>query len=505
MKRLLILTIITNCLCGYFGAGLISQENDEYRFLMLFSNILNHVKSNYYENVPAEVLYQGAVKGILQELDPHTQYLSPFRFDRFTQISNGLSYGVGIEFEIIDDQPTVISVISGSSADRKNIKTGDILIAIDGQELMHNMSTADLMLMLYGEENSTIVLMFDRNGDHISTALRRRKLEMSSIPIASVVRPGIGYIRCTNFSTSTTRDFEKAAKALLRKKANHLIIDLRNNPGGILSSAIEISDLFLPEGKLIASTTGRKDQIIKEYISCDGKHFGIPLTILTNSGTASASEVLAGCLQDHGRASIVGASSFGKGLIQTTFLLDNGGALLMTIGEYRTPSGRTIQRTYKGKSFQEYYEETNVQHQSGMADEGDSTLNIENDFRGGIHPDVFVAKDSILDSLDYSTRLRDFLTKKSVALIKEIESTFKDFDSFRLFDQNKIVIDDSISYDSQFADLLKLTIKAEVAGMLWGENEKFDVLKGIDNQLTAAVNAVENSATMESEKGFPSD
>lgn len=488
MRITLSILLIIQVSCEY----VYSQDNDEYYFLMLFSNVLNHVKSNYFEEVPVDILYKGAIKGVLQELDPHTRYLSPENLDRLTQINHGMSFGVGIEFDIIDSQPVVISVIKGSPADKKNIRTGDVLVEIDGEKVPDDIASVNLILRLHGERNTNINLKFKRGNSFISTKLKRDKIELSSVPLLTIINPDIGYIKCTNFSLTTSDKFEKAVRTLLKKDVTHLIIDIRDNPGGLVESAIRMIDLFLLDGRKILSTTGRKDVLINEIFAEDEEFINLPLTILINNGTASASEILAGSLQDNKRAKIIGTDSFGKGLIQRIFLLDNGGALLMTVGEYRTPSGRKVQRQYKGKSFQEYYDQIKQRAHSIPVDSVSSSVDTEEAIidRGGIHPDIFVEQNEILDSLDYSVRYQKYITKRAINLInqEDFKSKYKDYIFFKdSFNINTIAIDDSLSHDDRFVELLQTYIKAEIARMLWGEYAEFDIRRCIDNQLDLAI------------------
>ncbi len=477
MKVLVFFFVLFIFAGGAVDDTLLSQETDEYRFLMLFSSVLNHVKSNYYKEVPVEALYKGAITGVLQELDPHTQYLSPYALRKFQDISIGSSFGVGIEFEIIDEKPTVISVIKGSPADKKNIKTGDILIQVDEKKIPTKPSTADLLLLLYGQEASTVKLTFQRNDEQFSHKIKREQLDENSILVSTMLDPQTAYIKCSNFSLRTTDEVLDALESLKKSGAKQLIIDLRDNPGGVLQTSIEIADLFLPAGQKIASTTGRKNDIIAQHLSKDEHHFSLPLAILINEGTASASEVLAGCLQDHQRATIVGTTSFGKGLIQSTFLLENGGALLMTIGEYRTPHGRQIQRNFAGISFEDYF--TN-------RSKSDSTAQK----LGGIHPDVTVTRNDLLDSLDYSSTYSSYITQEAVQLItvKSIEQNYKDYASFAAsFQHDAIEVKDEFSKNKEMRRFIQIKIKSEIAGILWGDAAELDTNKSIDEQLQIAL------------------
>lgn len=475
-----IVSVITSFFIYSGSCNVFSQTNDEYNYLMLFSNILNHVKTNYIDVIPPEELYKGAIEGVFQKLDPHTHYLSQENLIRFSQISEGESFGVGIEFEIIENIPTVVSVIEDSPADSKNIKTGDVLIEIDDKKIEDNISSADLLLLLYGEIDTEVRLKLKRNEEINAVSLKREKLNLKSVTVTSIIEPNVGYIKCTNFSHTTPDEFKDALKYFKKDKIQKLIIDLRDNPGGILESSIKVADLFLPDGKKIVSTSGRKDLLIKEYLSEDGEDFQMKLVVLINNGTASASEVLTGCFQDHKRAYILGTPSFGKGLIQSTFLLNNGGAIMMTIGEYRTPLGRKIQREYKGKNFHEYYKEVNSRNDLGK----DSVV-------GGIYPDSFLLNNPILDSIENSSSYEEIILKNAVTNISnfQMEQSYKSYDQFKkTFKEKELIISGLTSTNEEIIKIMRDLIKTKIAKILWGNLAEFDSKRNLDIQLQSAIN-----------------
>jgi len=486
LKCFLILLIIINAQITY------SQTEDEYEYLMLFSNILNHVKTNYIEELSSEELYKGAIVGLLNELDPHTQYLDVGAVYEFTQITAGERVGVGIEFEIIDQKPMVVSVIKGSPADKKNIKTGDVLVEIDSQKIHDKVSHTDLLLMLYGEEGTKVELKFKRNNRPYHVKIKRNRIDINSISLFSRIAPDIGYIKCIHFSETTAEEMQRAVKKLRRQGAKKLIIDLRDNPGGVFQSVIDIADLFLPEGKKIVSTTGRKEVIIKEYHTEDNIYFDIPLILIINRGTASASEVFAGCLQDHDRALLIGTNSFGKGLIQKSFLLKNGAALLMTIGEYRTPLNRKVQRSYKNKTFQEYYHE--IFHYDSLAFSNKTVFKTAKGREiyggGGIYPNIFIERNAMIDSLEYSIDFNRFIIENAVRKVRDlnVEAQYKEYAVFKndftfSIDSLAIIPMRKKEHDND----LRILIKAEIAGLIWGLEAKFDIQKEIDGQLRKAI------------------
>lgn len=341
------LTLI--CLFNVCGIVL-AQERGLYEEMMLFSNVINHVRANYMDEIDPPELIRAAIDGVLSHLDPHTVYLDPDRYQFFLQILNGEVCGLGIEFDIIDEVPTVISTVKGSSAGRSPIRTGDMLLQVDDQEVV-GLAEPELRLLLSGPKGTKVKLVFkrpDTNREFIVT------LERSDIPIRTVsgcmLTSELGYIRINRFSLHTAEEFAKTLKELKRKKMSGLILDLRDNPGGLMQSAVGIADMFIPKGEIILETKGRKEMSCETiYATAGKKESSYPMIIVINEGSASASEVLAGSLQDHDRALILGRTSFGKALIQHEFLLNNGGALLMSVARDYLPSGRQIQRPYWGQ------------------------------------------------------------------------------------------------------------------------------------------------------------
>ncbi len=327
-----------------YNSGVSAKPQDTYRNLEVFSNVLNIVQKNYVEDVDVQELIQGAIKGMLSSLDPHSTYMKPDDFKELKVETKGSFTGIGIEITMKDGILTVVSPIEGTPAFKKGLRAGDKIIKIKKE------STSDLTLMqavkkLRGPKGTSVTISIHRKG---WTNLKRVTIVRDVIPLQSVkskfLDPGYGYIRVINFQSKTTRDFIKALKDLKAEETiKGLIIDLRNNPGGLLDQAVKVADIFLEDG-VIVSTKGRiKDQNMIFKAHKNGDRHDFPMVVLVNEGSASASEIVAGALQDQKKAIVMGAKTFGKGSVQTVIPMSNGAGLRLTTARYYTPNGISIQ------------------------------------------------------------------------------------------------------------------------------------------------------------------
>lgn len=323
----------------------IAAEETIYRKLKIFSDVLDIVQKNYIEEVKPEDLISGAIKGMLNSLDPHSSYLTPDEYNELHMDTSGSFTGVGIEISIEDGILTVISPIEGTPAYRAGIKAGDKIIKIDGQPTK-SMTLMDAVKKIRGEKGTTVTLTILRKG---MAELMDFNIIRGIIPLKSVksrmLEPGYGYIRITNFRENTDDDLEAALKQLESGEfpLKGLILDLRNNPGGLLDQAVSVADEFLDSG-LIVYTDGRKKSDSMKFTAKKNKiPRTYPMVVLVNEGSASASEIVAGALQDQKRAVIVGTPTFGKGSVQTIMPLEDGSAVRLTTSQYYTPNGHSIQ------------------------------------------------------------------------------------------------------------------------------------------------------------------
>ncbi len=319
---------------------------DTYKNLETFSNVLSLIQKNYVEEVDSEEVIDGAIKGMLTTLDPHSSFMKPDDFKELQIETKGSFSGIGIEITIKDNMLTVVSPIEGTPADKEGLKANDKIIKIEG-ELTKDLTLVEAVKKLRGPKGTKVTISIHREGWH---ELKDITIVRNVIPLISVkskiLEPGYGYIRINNFQNKTTTDFKKNLKKLEEDgELKGLIFDLRNNPGGLLDQAVQISDIFLDSG-MIVSTRGRlKEQNMEFKAHSGSRNYSFPLIVMVNEGSASASEIVAGALQDHKRAIILGAQTFGKGSVQTVVPMPDGSGLRLTTARYYTPSGRSIQAT----------------------------------------------------------------------------------------------------------------------------------------------------------------
>ncbi len=326
----------------------ISQEQREgtYQQLEVFANILSIIQEHYFEEIDANATIEGAISGMLLSLDPHSSYLTADDFNELQEETRGHFSGVGIEITIQEGLLTVISPIAGTPADKAGLQANDLIVKIDG-EATKSMPSMDAVRLLRGPKNSEVVLSIYRDGWE---QLKDFTIIRDRIPLQSVhglfLEPGLAYIRITNFQSQTTEDLKETLETLSEEtELKGLILDLRNNPGGLLEQAISVSDIFLEEG-LVVYTKGRiPEQNMTFQAHTNNGRNNYPLVILVNEGSASASEIVAGAIQDHKRGVIVGSTTFGKGSVQTILPLPGGSGLRLTTARYYTPNGRSIQAT----------------------------------------------------------------------------------------------------------------------------------------------------------------
>ncbi|MBU1406207.1 MAG: S41 family peptidase [Proteobacteria bacterium] len=340
------LCVVAGSLLAWNYSTVTATTQDTYESLEAFSNILSLVQENYVEEVDSHKAIEGAIKGMLTTLDPHSSYMKPDDFKELQVETQGSFTGIGIEITMKDNILTVVSPIEGTPAFAKGLKAGDKIVKI-GEEPTQDMSLMEAVKRLRGPKGSEVTISIHRKG---WPDLKAITLIRDIIPIHSVkskmLEPGYPYIRIINFQAHTTTDFKKALTDLEKQgKIKGLVVDLRNNPGGLLDQSVKIADIFIDEG-VIVSTKGRiKEQNSMFYARDNNAKYKFPVVVLVNEGSASASEIVAGALQDHKKAVIIGAQTFGKGSVQTIIPMDSGAGLRLTTARYYTPSGRSIQAT----------------------------------------------------------------------------------------------------------------------------------------------------------------
>ena len=334
-------------LSAHWVPNVAAVGRQDYESLESFSSILSIVRKNYVEEVETKKLVSGAINGMLHSLDPHSAYLTPDLYKELQSDTQGRFGGLGIEITVKGGILTVVSPIEDTPAFKAGIKPGDQIFKIE-EEFTKDMSLVDAVKKMRGLKGTPIKLTIKREGtpELIEVSLVRDIIRVQSVRSRSL-EPGYGYVRLAQFQERSDRDLQRALEKLAAEKSGikGLVLDPRNNPGGLLTQAVRVSDIFLESG-MIVYTEGRIEaQRQKYFAQKDGTWMDFPIVVLVNGGSASASEIVAGALQDHKRAVVLGTKTFGKGSVQTILPLDDSSALRLTTARYFTPQGRSIQTT----------------------------------------------------------------------------------------------------------------------------------------------------------------
>jgi len=315
--------------------------DETYDTLKVFSEVLTLVGNNYVDTTESKELIYGAIRGMLSTLDPHSSFMPPDVYKEMQIETQGSFGGLGIEITVRDRHLTIVAPIDGTPAERAGLETGDSIVRIDGDPTK-DMTLMEAVRKLRGPKGSKVTITILRNGrEPFDVTVTRDIIEVHSVR-ASDLGDGIGYIRVTSFQERTRADLEEALTKLRESGMRGLILDLRNNPGGLLSQAVQVSDLFLKKGQLIVYTEGRAKNQNLRFVDEQDNPENFPMVVVVNGGSASASEIVAGALQDHQRAVLVGTPTFGKGTVQTVIPLNDGSGLRLTTARYFTPKRRAI-------------------------------------------------------------------------------------------------------------------------------------------------------------------
>jgi carboxyl-terminal processing protease len=355
-----------------------------------FTHVLSVVERNYAEPVDTDkVIYEGAIPGMLRVLDPHSNFFDPKQYALFKEEQQGKYYGVGMTVQSRDNQTVVLSPFVGSPAYKAGIRPGDIIQKVDNKPC-EGLTTTEVADLLKGAMGTVVHITLVREGwdKPIEVTVTRDEIPRPGVEFYTMVKPGVGYVHVKTFNETTDQDLAEALKQLDVSKLDGLIIDLRNNGGGLLNQAVGMADMFLDKGEIVVSHRGRASQE-RHYIALRGNQgIEVPVIVLINGQSASASEIVSGAIQDHDRGLIVGETSFGKGLVQTQYPLSEDTALLLTTARYYTPSGRLIQRDYKNVSLYDYHynPQPPTKPEVKLTDSGRQVFG-----GGGITPDVVVA------------------------------------------------------------------------------------------------------------------
>jgi len=499
-RRSLFLVVFILVSCGFLGmlfaqkantAATSNSDSDVRDSLKQFTQVYEVVEENYAEPVnPDKAIYNGAIPGMLHALDPHSNFFDPKSYSLLREEQRGKYYGVGMTVGPRNNKVIVIAPFVGTPAYRAGIHPGDIIIAVDGKPT-DNMSTGDVADLLKGPKGTTVRITVLREGSDkpLDFNVVRDEIPRYSVDLHFLIRPGIGYMHVSGFQETTDHEVAQALDEMGDLKG--LILDLRQNPGGLLSEGVGVADKFLHKGQLIVSHHGRSSPE-KRYVAAHGnggKEF--PLVVLVNRGTASAAEIVAGAIQDHDRGLVVGETTFGKGLVQTVYPLSENTGLALTTAKYYTPSGRLIQRDYTGVSLYDYYynresEENGGNHEVKLTDSGRTVYG-----GGGVSPDVKIAtqktnhfQDSLLQHYAFFNFAKHYTVGHHPGKNFEVdESVMQDFRKF--LDQEKIPYTEADLLENN--DWVRSNIKSEIFIDAFGQEEGLKVRAESDPQVTKAL------------------
>jgi carboxyl-terminal processing protease len=514
--RITAITLFTLSLVlgGLFGNRLLAIGNDTRDSLRLYTELVNVAHERYGAEVSYRDLVYSSVNGMLRSLDPHTSFLSPEAYEGMREKQQTSFYGLGILVGVRNGQLTVISPLEGSPASRMGIQAGDVISTIEG-ETTDAMTIDDAIQRLKGPKGTQVKITIVRRGmpEPLAMSVTRAEIPQTTVRQAYMVTPDTGYILLTEFSRGTGREMADAIAKLKAQGMKRVLVDLRNNGGGLLDQAIEVADQFLPEDSTIVETRGRTRDSFQSY-QASGKYpeLGVPVVVLVNEGTASAAEILSGAIQDHDRGLVVGEPSWGKGLVQTVYNLSYGAGLALTTAKYYTPSGRLIQRDYT--SYFDYYTHADAGSPEITGKTADPSQIFETDLGrkvyggGGITPDVLVQDDELLPfeqfllvrnaylnfAIDYTSRHKSQIKSASWRPGPELLQEFRDW-----MVKEKIAsaqeLDEALAKE-EVKEYSQLQIRAEIMNSLFGQEARHRTLSEGDKQLQAALNLFDRAATM---------
>ncbi len=508
----LLLVLITPSLIGRGGVGLAQLRfnlgnNSPIRKLQIAEMAINNL---YVDTVDESKLVEDAIRGMLKELDPHSTYATPKEVKAMNEPLQGNFDGIGVQFNMIEDTLIVIQPVVNGPSEKVGIMPGDRIVSVNDTAIAGvKMSKEDIMKRLRGKKGTQVKLGVVRRGiaDQLTFIVTRDKIPVKSIDAVYMVRPGIGYIRITNFGATTYDEFMEGVRTLQQQGMKDLLLDLQDNGGGYLQAAVQIADEFLEKNDLIVYTQGRKAGQRAEYrAKGNGKLVEGKVVVLINEFTASAAEIVTGAIQDQDRGTVVGRRSYGKGLVQRPIDLPDGSMIRLTIAHYYTPSGRCIQKPYKKGDLRDYEMDLDNRLKHGELTNPDS-IHFADSLKcytlrkqrivyggGGIMPDFFVP----LDTLQY-TKYHRQLSARSIVLNaslryidnnrKQLKSRYATFEQFnRQFEVPQSLIDEIIAEaDKQKVKpqddaemkrtlpYLRNQLKSLVARDIWDMSEYFHI------------------------------
>src|SRR6476660_564713 len=387
--------LVSAVLGGIYGPNVraTAASTDDYQTAVRdFTRVLDVVQANYAEPVDVDkAVYQGAIPGMLRMLDPHSNFFDARQYALLREDQRGKYYGVGMIVAPRENHTVVMAPYVGAPAYNAGLRPGDVIVRVDDKPT-DGLSTTEVAYMLKGPHGTVVRIVVTREGyaDPLTFTVTRGEIPRHSVDIAFMLKPGIGYVRLSAFNETTDREIADALRELNATNLDGLILDMRGNPGGLLNEAVAVGDMFLEKNQLIVSHHGRASQDHRYYAVRGNQGITVPLVILVNNNSASATEIVSGAVQDHDRGLIVGETTFVKRLVQTVQALSENTGLALTTARYYTPSGRLIQRDYKSISLYQYHYERKVPDHPSEIKLTDSGRQVTGG--GGITPDIVISE-----------------------------------------------------------------------------------------------------------------
>jgi carboxyl-terminal processing protease len=486
------------------GAQSASDESSLRDSLKSFTNVYGIVEQNYADPLQAKeadkAIYDGAIPGMLHVLDPHSNFYDPKAYAALREDQRGKYYGVGMQIQQQNNKIIIILPFSGTPAFKAGIRPGDIILAVNGKST-DKLTSEDVANMLKGPRQTPVQITIGREGSDkpLVFNLMRDEIPRYSVDLAYMIRPGVGYIHLSQFMETSGAE---VGEALAKFGDIHgLVLDLRGNPGGLLSQAVDISDKFIRRGQIIVSQRGRAfpDQV---YRASHGSTADYPIVVLVNKGTASAAEIVSGALQDHDRALVAGETTFGKGLVQTVYPLSDNTGLALTTYRYYTPSGRLIQRNYNGVSLYDYYftrDQTAPEKSNREVKLTDSGRTVYGG--GGITPDIKIDTPKSTHFQDLMMQHRVFFDFSNHYLVShQVTKDFQvDDEVLRQFKQSLATA--KIEYTEQewvaALDWIKASIKSDLFTDTMGQSDGLRVKAEWDPMIQKAVTLLPQAQALE--------
>jgi carboxyl-terminal processing protease len=486
------------------------------------NDVINYINNEYVDTVNQKTLVEKTIGELLHQLDPHSAYIPADELQAMNEPLEGNFDGIGIEFHVQEDTIMVVSAVAGGPSEQLGIRAGDRIIEVEGKNVAGiNITNTQVMQLLRGPGGTKVKVTIARrgSGQALDYTITRGKIPIYSVDVGYMLTAKTGYIKVSHFAEHTYEEYIDKFVKLKEQGMENLILDLRGNPGGYLKTAIQLADEFLPDRKLVVYTEGRSRPRESFFATQRGFYEQGALIVMVDEGSASASEIVAGALQDWDRATIVGRRSFGKGLVQEQSQFPDGSAMRLTIARYYTPTGRSIQKPYEG-GYQAYSNELFERMKKGEMSSSDSiTFPDSLHYKtpggktvyggGGIMPDVFIAMDTTGSSQYYSeVSSKGMISQFAFDYVDLNRSVFDKYKSFQEFSESFTVTDELyrnfVEYTTRdgsikggqgvktSSGIIRTQLKALIARQIWKNDGFYPVIQTMDKSLHKALELIEN-------------